>query len=101
MSHRMKMNQHLITMASPPGDAKLFKRHCSGAFLAPEQAGGITGENACSRCCACKGLSSNGQRIHPITDKASTFWRRAEFGARERHESTGGVSHLTISLAVE
>ena len=101
MSHRMKMNQHIITMASPPRDAKLFKRHCSGAFLAPQQAGGITGGNACSRCCACKGLSSNGQRIHPITDKASTFWRRAEFGARERHESTGGVSHLTISLAVE
>ena len=75
MSHRMKMNQHIITMASPPGDAKLFKRHCSGAFLVPQQAGGITGGNACSRCCACKELSSNGQRIHPITDKASTFWR--------------------------
>jgi hypothetical protein len=101
MTHRMKMNQHIITMASPPGDAKLFKRHCSGAFLAPQQAGGITGENACSRCCACKGLSGNGQRIHPITDKASTFWCRGEFGVRERHESTGGVSHLTISLAVE
>jgi hypothetical protein len=67
MSHRMKMNQHIITMASPPGDVKLFKRHCSGAFLAPQQAGGITGENACSRCCACKGLSSNGQRMHPNT----------------------------------
>lgn len=58
MSHRMKMNQHIITMASPPGGAKLFKRHCSGAFLAPQQAGGITGGNACSRCCACK-LSLN------------------------------------------
>src|ERR1700731_3996480 len=42
MSHRMKMNQHIITMASPPRDEKLFKRHCSGAFLAPQQAGGIT-----------------------------------------------------------
>ena len=33
MSHRMKMNQHIITMASPPRDHKLFKRHCSGAFF--------------------------------------------------------------------
>jgi hypothetical protein len=101
MSHRMKMNQHIITMASPPGDAKLFKSHCLDSFLAPQQAGGITGGNACSRCCACKGLSINGQRIHPITDKTSTSCRRAELGARERHESTWRVSHLTISLAAE
>jgi hypothetical protein len=66
MSHRMKMNQHIITMARPPGDAKLFKSHCSGAFLAPPQVCG----NACSRCCGCKGLLSiNGQRMHPITDQ--------------------------------
>jgi len=88
MSHRMKMNQHIVTMASPPGDAKLFESRCSGAFLAPQLAGGITGGNACSRCCACKGLSISGQRIHSITDKTSTFCCRAEFGARERHEST-------------
>lgn len=78
MSHRMKMNQHIITMASPPRDDKLFKRHCSGAFLAPQQAGGITGGNACSRCCACKGLSSNGQRIHPMSESGSVLtekWR--------------------------
>jgi hypothetical protein len=87
MSHRMKMNQHILTMASPPGDA-LSKSHCSGFFLAPQEAGGITGGNACSRCCACKGLSINGQRIQPITDKTSTSCCRAEFGARERHEST-------------
>jgi hypothetical protein len=39
MSHRMKMNQHIVTMASPPGDVKLFKSRCSGSFLAPQQAG--------------------------------------------------------------
>ena len=88
MSHRMKMNQQIITTASPPGDAKLFKSHCFGAFLAPHQAGGIAGGNACSRCCACRGLSINRQRIHPITDKTSTSCCRAEFGARERYEST-------------
>jgi hypothetical protein len=84
MSQRMKMNQHINTMASPPGEA-----------------GDITCAKACSRSCACKGLSINGQRIYTITDHTSTSCCRAEFGARERHESTGGVSHLAMYLAVE
>ena len=88
MRHQMKMNQHIITMASRTGDAKLFKSHCAAAFLAPQQTGGITGRSACIRCCACKGLSINGQRIHTITDKTFTSCCRAEFGARERDEST-------------
>jgi hypothetical protein len=49
----MKMNQGIITMAGHPGDAKLFKSHCSDAFSAPSP-GGNTGGNACSRCRACK-----------------------------------------------
>ena len=101
MSHRMKMNQHIITMASPPGDVKLFKSRCSGSFLAPQQAGGTTGGNACSRCCTSKGLSISGQRIYPITDKTSTSCCRAECGAPERHESIGRSLGSEISLSVE
>jgi hypothetical protein len=83
-----KMNQHIIIMANSPSDAKLYESRCSGALLAPQQAGGVTGGNACSRCFACRGLSINRQRIHPIKDKTSAFCCRAEFGARERHESS-------------
>jgi hypothetical protein len=50
MSHRMKMNEDIITPASPSGDPKLFKSHSPGAFLAPHQAGSIADGNACSRC---------------------------------------------------
>jgi hypothetical protein len=55
MSQRMKVNQHINTMASLPGEA-----------------GDITCAKACSRSCACKGFPStdNGYTrlliIHPL-----------------------------------
>jgi hypothetical protein len=101
ISHRIKMNQDINTTASPPGDAKLFKSRCSGAFLAPHQAGSIADGNACSRCCACRGLSINRQRIHPITDRhpLSAAGQSAEL--ENATNQPGGVLHLTIFLSVE
>jgi len=29
----MKMNQHIVKTACPPGNARLLRSHCSGAFL--------------------------------------------------------------------
>ena len=29
----MNMNQHIVTTACPPGNARLLRSHCSGAFL--------------------------------------------------------------------
>jgi hypothetical protein len=101
MSHRMKMNQHIITMASPPRDDKLFKRHCSGAFLAPQQAGGITGGNACSRCCACKGLSINGHGYTRLRIRHPVPAAEQSSELENATNQPGGVSDLTISLAVE
>ena len=95
MSHRMKMNQHISTMARPPGDVKLVRSDCSGAFLVPQQFSGITGRNACSRCWACKGLFINGQRIHPITRHPLSAAEQSS----ELENATnqfGGVSHLAV-----
>jgi hypothetical protein len=59
----MKMNQHIAKTACPPGNRRLLRSHCSGAFVGPRQAGGATGGNACSCCCDCNKLFFNRQRI--------------------------------------
>ena len=100
MSHRMKMNEDIITPASPSGDPKLFKSHSPCVFLAPHEAGSIADGNACSRCFACRGLSINRQRIHPITDRhpPPAVGQRAEL--ENATNQPGGVVHLTIFLSV-
>ena len=100
MSHRMKMNEDIVTPANPPGDAKLFKSHCPNACLAPYQASGIADGNACSRCYPCRGFSINRQRIHPITDRHPLPAAGQSTELENATNQLGGVVHLTIFLSV-
>ena len=101
MSHRMKMNKHIITMVSPSGDAKRFESRCSGAFRHHNWRPALPAETLAAAVVLAKGCPSadNGHiRLlirHPLSAAEQSL---------EPEKATNrprGVSHRTISLAVE